>query len=320
MAVCGFIGQGLIGQKRLSSIEVLNEKVSFIVDPLASSSKYKCYKDISDVPDELIDSTSHLFIAIPHYLVFKTFSFFSDRVTNFLIEKPMGINLTKAQEITKLSNQNNNNIFCGFNYRYLPHIQSLKKDIASGDSGEIYYCSFSLSHGGRPDMSKEWKMKKDMAGGGALIDPGVHLFDLMNYLFNPKVEVISSSLENYFWRNCDVEDFAKVVLKDKSTGIVFDFEINLFNWKNSFEIKVFGKDKTYFLDGRGGNYGDQAYNAVPRWHWQRSDVGKDQTNFGSDDNSFFQETIDFLNPSSSDIIASSSSGLDALEIIDKIYR
>lgn len=320
MAVCGFIGQGLIGQKRLSSIEKLNEDISFIVDPLCQSSNYNLYKDISDIPDELIDITTHLFIAIPHNKIYETFSFFSERIANFLIEKPLGINYSESIEIDKLSKVNNNNIFCGFNYRYLPHIQSLKSDLDKGESGEIYYCSFSLSHGGRPEMSKEWKMKKSMAGGGALIDPGVHLFDLMNYLFNPKIEVISSTLENFFWRSCDVEDFAKVILKDMNTGTVFDFEINLINWKNNFEIKVFGKEKTYFLDGRGGNYGDQAYNAIPRWHWQSSDNKRERTNFGNKDNSFFQETKDFLNPSNSNIIAQASSGLDALEIVDKIYR
>ena len=142
----------------------------------------------------------------------------------------------------------------------------------------------------------------------------------MNYLFNPEIDVISSNLENYFWDSCDVEDFAKIVLKDKNTGTIFDFEINLFNWKNSLEIKVFGKDKTYFLDGRGGNYGDQVYNAVPRWHWQDANIEKEQINFGADDNSFHQETIDFLNPSNSNIIADVSSGLNTLKIVDKIYR
>ena len=80
----------------------------------------------------------------------------------------------------------------------MPHIQTLKEDLEEDQSGEIYYCSFSLSHGGRPGMSEEWNMSKNMAGGGALIDPGVHLFDLMNYIFNPKIEVVSSTLENFF--------------------------------------------------------------------------------------------------------------------------
>ena len=126
MTVCGFVGNGLIGQKRLRSIEELDQDVSFIVDPLCTSSKYNFYKNILDVPDELIDSTSHLFVAIPHSKVFETFSFFSDRITNFLIEKPLGINFAESKEITKIAKENKNNIFCGFNYRYLPHVQSLK--------------------------------------------------------------------------------------------------------------------------------------------------------------------------------------------------
>ena len=95
-------------------------------------------------------------------------------------------------------------------------------------------------------MSKEWKMNKNMAGGGALIDPGVHLFDLMNYLFSPNIEVVSSTLENFFWEGCDVEDFAKIILKDKNTGIVFDFEINLINWKIVLKLKFLGKIKHIF--------------------------------------------------------------------------
>lgn len=322
MAICGFIGQGLIGQKRLASVEKLNGDVSFLVDPLFKSKKYNCYDCFEDVPDELIDSTSHLFVAIPHNKIYETFLFFSNRVTNFLIEKPLGVNYSESKEIAKIAKQNKNNIFCGFNYRYLPHIQTLKADLEKGCSGEIYYCSFLLSHGGRPGMSEEWKMKKNMAGGGALIDPGVHLFDLMNYIFNPKIEVVSSTLENFFWEDCDVEDFAKVILKDKNTGTIFDFEINLINWKNSFEIKVFAKDKTYYLDGRGGNYGNLMFNAIPRWHWQSNNKKNNilRRNFGKNDNSFFEETREFLNSPDSNIIAKLSSGLDALELVDKIYR
>ncbi len=320
MAVCGFIGQGLIGQKRLSSVEALKEDVSFVVDPIVEGSEHKFFKTISEVPYELIESTSHLFIAVPHYKIFEIFSYFSDKVCNFLIEKPLGLNHAESLEIAEIASKNDNNIYCGFNYRYMPHIATLKKEIEEGKSGEIYYCSFSLSHGGRPNMSEEWKMKKDMAGGGVLIDPGVHLFDLMNYLFNPKIEIVSSVLKNYFWDNCDVEDFSKVILKDKNKGTIFDFEVNLFNWKNSLEIKVFGKDKTYYLGGRGGNYGDQIYYATPRWHWEKSQHEVEKINFGLDDNSFFNETKDFLNFSESDIIANSYSGISALEIINNLYN
>ena len=111
MATCGFIGQGLIGQKRLSSVEMLNENVSFLVDPLCKSKKYNCYNSIADIPDELIDSTSHLFVAIPHNKIFETFSFFSDRVTNFLIEKPLGISYSESKAIAKIAKENKNNIF-----------------------------------------------------------------------------------------------------------------------------------------------------------------------------------------------------------------
>ena len=129
MAVCGFIGQGLIGQKRLSSVEALKEDVSFVVDPIVEGSEHKFFKTISEVPYELIESTSHLFIAVPHYKIFEIFSYFSDKVCNFLIEKPLGLNHAESLEIAEIASKNDNNIYCGFNYRYMPHIATLKKEI-----------------------------------------------------------------------------------------------------------------------------------------------------------------------------------------------
>ena len=90
---------------------------------------------------------------------------------NILIEKPLEY-LLKRQKIHNLARENNINLAGGFNYRYLKNIKKLKELLDEGFFGSILSVEMHL-HGGRPAMEKEWKLKKD-AGGGVVIDPGVH--------------------------------------------------------------------------------------------------------------------------------------------------
>ena len=63
----------------------------------------------------------------------------------------------------------------------------------------------------------EWRAKKKFAGGGILIDQGIHLLDILLFL-NGKFEKVKSFISNKFW-NYDVEDNAFALLKDNK-GVI----------------------------------------------------------------------------------------------------
>lgn len=101
---------------------------------------------------------------------------------NVLCEKPIALNLTQANEMKKAADLNGKILNIGVVNRFDAYVNAIKDIISSGSIGEVYhiYCSFR-NHRSIPGMGG-WFTTKAMAGGGALIDWGVHFIDLILYV------------------------------------------------------------------------------------------------------------------------------------------
>lgn len=313
----GFIGYGLIGKKRHEACKLNKIDTSFVVDPLLETNLSKgFFNSVDDIPKKIINETSHTFISLPHNLVYPTFLKIMANAKNILIEKPLGISFEEAKKIHNLARENNINLAGGFNYRYLKNIKKLKELLDEGFFGSILSVEMHLSHGGRPAMEKEWKLSKKDAGGGVVIDPGVHLIDLCFYLFNKDLSLEYKSLSTKFWET-DVEDRCLLLLSGGGTD--FCLSVNLFDWKNLFEIKIYGNEGTAKLRGRGGNYGDLEIEYCKKWFWQSGD-SVEVLNFSSNDDSFENETYDFLYNFNNKDLSKSDDSLRVMKIVSDIYE
>ena len=81
-----------------------------------------------------------------------------------------------------------------FNRRTRSDMQVLKRYIDEGNMGSIYYVKASwMRRFGIPGR-ESWFINKEMAGGGPLIDLGVHVLDMALYLLGePRVHTVSAS-------------------------------------------------------------------------------------------------------------------------------
>ena len=99
---------------------------------------------------------------------------------NVLCEKPMALNAEEAAAMVEAAQRNNRLLMMGFVRRFGNDAAVLKDFIDAGDMGEIYYGKASyLRRAGAPSG---WFGDKSRAGGGPLIDIGVHVLDLSRYL------------------------------------------------------------------------------------------------------------------------------------------
>src|ERR1035441_4976780 len=72
-------------------------------------------------------------------------------------------------------------------------IRQAIRDALSGQFGTLINVSMVLGHGGAPGMEKGWKLDPIRAGGGCLIDPGIHLLDLCNLLAPEGLEPVGGT-------------------------------------------------------------------------------------------------------------------------------
>ena len=104
---------------------------------------------------------------------------------NVLCEKPMALNAKEAQEMADEAKKAGKLLQLGFVRRFGEDADTVKKLVADGTFGDIYYAKATyLRQNGCPGG---WFGDKEFSGGGPLIDLGVHVIDLTRYLAgNPK--------------------------------------------------------------------------------------------------------------------------------------
>lgn len=137
-------------------------------------------------------------IAVPNFLHKKLTISALKAGLHVLCEKPMSVSLADAQEMKKVVDDSGKNFMLNLSFRYNPMSQSLKKVVDSGEVGEIY-SGRTIWHRrrGMPGFGG-WFGKKELAGGGPLIDLGVHRLDLALWLMGyPNPIAVSGATYNH---------------------------------------------------------------------------------------------------------------------------
>ena len=113
-----------------------------------------------------------------------------------LCEKPAAVNAELAAQMQKAADDNGMILNIGVCNRFNTAVNKVRDLIAAGELGEIYhvYCSFR-AHRSIPGLGGAFTTKA-MAGGGALIDWGVHFIDLIFFcIAEPAVRIDSALTE-----------------------------------------------------------------------------------------------------------------------------
>src|SRR5260370_42466957 len=97
------------------------------------------------------------------------------------MEKALGRSLEEARGIAGAGSRPEQ-LYVGFNYRFYEGIAAVIEDVRQGTFGPLISVNITLGHGCNPDITQGWKLDPVRAGGGALLDPGVHLLDLCRLL------------------------------------------------------------------------------------------------------------------------------------------
>ncbi|MCX7847741.1 MAG: Gfo/Idh/MocA family oxidoreductase [bacterium] len=139
-----------------------------------------------------------------------------------LCEKPMAINAQEARLMLDTARAAGKRIMINFSYRFTEQSWALKQQVDSGILGEIYFAR-TVWHRRRgiPGFGG-WFGQKTLAGGGPLIDLGVHRLDLALWLMGYPTPVwvlgstynhLASDLARRENKTFDVEDFAVGIVK-----------------------------------------------------------------------------------------------------------
>jgi len=321
------IGLGLIGRQRLDAclefgvrpenilaFDINLSEISFVNEP-----PYKGIFLIDNLKDALTSKIDRAIVSVPHDIAAPLVMALLDKGTKVLLEKPLGRNIYEARKLASHSSAKNLSI--GFNYRFMPGIIRLKEVLENNLLGDISTLRMELGHGGGPKDKESWKLDPVKAGGGVLLDPGIHLIDLLVYLFNANEKNISIAGKTE-WRgvwNKGIDESTNLI--GYVGSIPFSIATSIVAWRTRFKIEVIGTERYFEIDGRGRSDGPQSITEGPKWGWLASASQKSSENYtelATKDRSLAEETFAWFSQSES--VCKISEALQGMEIYNSILE
>lgn len=112
-----------------------------------------------------------------------------------LMEKPLALDADQAEKIDQAARIAGVKVGMIFNYRFIPAIIHARQLIKEGFLGQVYQFNIEYLHTGyqNPNRPIGWKLSKAQSGGGALVDLGSHLIDMIRYLLGDFDQVLATT-------------------------------------------------------------------------------------------------------------------------------
>jgi len=315
------IGCGLIGQKRAGALgparllacadPVLRraEALSSSAPDAVALTDWRAALDVAGVDIAIVAATNNLLAEITTAAI--------EAGKHVLVEKPAARSTAELRPVIEAAERHGRLVRVGFNHRYHRSLRKARELFAAGALGEMMFVRGRYGHGGRPGYEREWRADPALAGGGELLDQGVHLIDLARCFLGDFAHVTGAA-HTYYWPML-VDDNGFMLLQTARQQTAF-LHVSCTEWKNLFSLEIYGRDAKLHAEGLGGSYGVERltyYKMLP-------EMGPPETTtweYPMVDDSWAVELAEFLEDVALNRppAAGLSDALKALEVVEKVY-
>jgi len=165
----GFVGVGWIGRNRMEAIERAGVgEVAAICDPALDGSL-----EFEELLERDLDG---IVIATPSALHAEQALAALDAGLAVFCQKPLARTAGEAERVIAAARTSDLLLGVDLSYRYVEAFRRADELVRSGDLGEIVAVDLVFHNAYGPD--KAWFRDPELAGGGCVIDLGIHLVDL----------------------------------------------------------------------------------------------------------------------------------------------
>ncbi|WP_285549590.1 Gfo/Idh/MocA family protein [Actinoplanes regularis] len=119
-----------------------------------------------------------------------------------LCEKPLANSVAEAREMVAAASAAHDSgvrAMCGFNYRRVPAVALMRRMVAEGRLGTIRHIRASYLQDWLVDPSYPlvWRLRREVAGSGALGDLGAHIIDLTQFVTGLSISAVCALTETF---------------------------------------------------------------------------------------------------------------------------
>lgn len=321
----GIIGYGKMGRLRAEAVEASGKgRVAIVHDPYQKDSPGHL---TAPTPEDVLRDAAldAVFICTPNVRNCPLTLAALAHGKHVFCEKPPAFTALEVEKVIAAEIVSGKKVMYGFNHRHHGSIKAMKQYIDSGALGRLLWMRGRYGKSVDHTYFETWRSRKEEAGGGILLDQGIHMLDLFVLLAGgfDEVQAMVSSL---YWKLDGIEDNVFANFRNSRTGVVASLHSTMTQWRHLFSLEVFLERGHLVLNGlktQSGTYGDEELSVArnrsvaPAVDWET-----DQKQVFDIDTSWVDETNSFLEAIIHNTPISTGNSHDALrvmQLIDRIY-
>ncbi len=321
----GIAGYGVVGHRRHRFIDERDDmKVVAVCDRTlegesALENGTPCFSKHEQLLNEDLEI---LFVCISNDKAAEVTIGGLEKSLHVFCEKPPGRDVADIARVIECEKKHPGlKLMYGFNHRYHYSVREALGLVKSGELGEIvnlravYGKSRLVTYG----QDTDWRVSRELAGGGILLDQGIHMVDLLR-LFVGDFTEIHSFISNDFWKH-DVEDNAYAMMRT-ADGKVAMLHSSGTQWRHRFHLDIALSRGNIILSGilsGTKSYGDETLIVARTTGDERGDPEETVTHYDHDP-SWADEIAAFCEAVRNDKPIDKGSSEEALKTMQLVYR
>ncbi|MCF8340957.1 MAG: Gfo/Idh/MocA family oxidoreductase [Chitinophagaceae bacterium] len=324
MLKVGIAGYGIVGKRRHNYInEHPHLEVVAVCDQSFKESYFKedgiSYFNNTDLL--LNENLDLLFVCLTNNVAAEVTVAGMKKGLHVFCEKPPGMNVEDIQKVILVEKENPDlKLKYGFNHRYHESIKKALQIIQSGELGKVVNLRGIYGKSRVIPFSGGWRSKRELSGGGILLDQGIHMVDLMRLFCGDFIDV-KSYISNDYWKH-DVEDNAYALLKDRF-GRIAMLNSSATQWQHKFSLDISLTEGYIELSGilsGSKSYGEEKIVIGKRDDESDNGQMESTTIKFLQDNSWKEEIFEFADAIINNKKIESGSSSDALETMKLVFN
>lgn len=320
----GIAGYGVVGQRRRHFIDKLNNFKTVAVCDIkytnTNVTEEKGAKVFNNYKDLLKEDLDVLFVCLTNDVAAEVTMAGLNRKLHVFCEKPPGKDLLDIHNVIQVEKKHPElKLMYGFNHRYHDSVRTAQDLIKSGELGKIINLRGVYGKSQIVPFQTGWRAQRAIAGGGILLDQGIHMVDLIR-MFVGDFDQIHSFVDNNFWKH-DVEDNAYALMKTKE-GVVAFLHSTATQWRHRFHLEISMEKGSITLSGilsGSKSYGAETITVAYSTGEHGGDP-KEVTTRYNEDNSWSDEIQYFTDSIVKNRKIEQGSSEDAFKTMELVYR
>lgn len=246
-----------------------------------------------------------------------------DHNINLIIEKPMAMSMTDAEEIIRRAEAQHVKVSACHQNRFNIAVQKLRKAVESGRFGKLSHGSIHV----RWNRNKDYYTQAPWRGtwaqdGGALMNQCIHGIDLLRWMMGSEVVSVYGQTRRQLHSYLEAEDLGMAVVTFKNGAVAtIEGTTNVYPQNLEETLYVFGEFGTVKLGGKSTNNID-VWDFADETDADKENKGLEEAAsnvYGNGHTSLFADVVEAIEQDRQPYV-DARAGRDALEMVLAIYK